>query len=78
MAVERRLVRDDQVFTRGSGALDRIERSHHRDCDARHGRTRISGLERIDGRSSPRYTHILLDTIDHRLRGQPRFLRGQR
>src|SRR5678815_935989 len=48
MAVECRLVRDDEIVTLLRSTLEHIERGHHGDCNSRHARGGITALERVD------------------------------
>src|SRR4051812_48229306 len=78
VAVEGRLMRDDQVFARRGGALNYVERGHHGDGYSVYGRVRVSGFECVDGRGGPGHGDVFLNAVDDRLGRQEGFLRGER
>ena len=76
VTVEGRLVRDNQVFARRSGALNYIERGHHCDRDSGYRSVRVSRFECVDSGCGPGNDDVFLDAIDDRLGSEGRFLRG--
>jgi hypothetical protein len=55
-------VRDDEVVAASDGALEYIERRHHRQGDSLYSCLRIACLERVDCRASHFDTSVLLDS----------------
>ena len=64
VAVEGRLVADDEVSARRGRALEHRHRRHDGRGDAAHGRVGIAGLERVDGFSAPRDAEVGLNAFD--------------
>jgi len=58
-------VRDHQVAARPGGALDDIQRGHHRGGDSCDRRLRLPGDDPVHGLFPPRDARLALDPIDH-------------
>ncbi len=78
MRIERGLVRDQEVLSRGCRLLHHLERRHHRRRDALHGRAGLAGNDFVDGLGTPGNADVCLDAIDDLGRRQRRLRCRQR
>ncbi len=62
MTVEGRLMGDNEIVSFRGGALQHVERCHHRDGNAANRRARIAGLECVNRGIGNRYVGVLDDS----------------
>jgi len=73
-APESRLVRDDEVVSRGRRAMEQVERGHEGRGNSCDRRVRIANLELVGGGRSPGHSNVLSDSRHNFASGQS--LRG--